>query len=117
MNGGKNETYNMDKKTKHCCKWMDLFIQDPRVAIVYWPNYRMLLIPLLQKGKLIATVTKGITIEYCPWCSEKLPTTLYSEWLKILEKEYGLNDPDNKEQKLLIPDEFKTDEWWKKRGY
>lgn len=117
MNGGKNEDYNMHEKTQHCCKWMDLFLKDPRVAIVYWPCFRVYAIPFLQKGKCISYVTKGSALDHCPWCAKKLPKNLTDEWFATLEKEYNLNDPDSKEQQRLVPKEFKTDEWWKKRGY
>jgi hypothetical protein len=43
---------------------------------------------------------------------------LKDEWFDILEKEYELDNPAwDLEQKEKIPAEFKTDEWWKKRGY
>ena len=116
MNGGLKEVYNMYKKTQYCCEWMDLFIKDPRVAIIYWPDYRMYVIPFLQKGKYIEHVTKGLPIDYCPWCATKLPKNLTDEWFTTLEKEYGLDDPDSKEQEKLVPEEFKTDEWWQKRN-
>jgi|SRR5579871_4837128 len=106
----------MNQSIKHCCEWMDLFIQDPRVAIIYVPSYRRYAIPFLQKGKHLCDLTEGFAIDYCPWCTQKLPQNLTDKWFEALEKEYGLNNPDNKEQQKLIPEEFKTDEWWKKRN-
>ena len=58
---------------------------------------------------------------YCPWCGKKLPETLGDEWERLLRKEYNLtiNDFFNKNGKWdesRIPEEFRTDEWWKKRG-
>ena len=55
-------------------------------------------------------------IPFCPWCGTKFPKELIDEWYGILEKEYGITNPDNNEQSKLIPAEFLTDEWWKKRG-
>ena len=52
---------------------------------------------------------------FCPWCGSKLPEVLEEEWGDILEKEYGIKDPCWDEEHL-VPKEFKTDEWWKKRG-
>jgi hypothetical protein len=51
----------------------------------------------------------------CPWCGTKLPTELADEWYDTLEKEYGIEDPivDDRDK---VPQEFWTDEWWKKRG-
>lgn len=55
-------------------------------------------------------------IDCCPWCSKKLPESLRDKWFEFLEKEYSLDDPHREEQEKLIPEEFKTDEWWKERG-
>ena len=33
----------------------------------------------------------------------------------MLEDEYGITDPHDKEYDK-VPAEFKTDEWWKKKG-
>ena len=54
---------------------------------------------------------------YCPYCGAKLHEDLVDELEEILENEYGimlcnvdLNDPNT------LPEEFRSDEWWKKRG-
>ena len=95
----------------HCCSFMRDFTPDYRIQINYEPILREYSIPLLYKGKITALQR----IFYCPWCGTILPKSLNDEWFAILEKEYGLNDPDSNEQKNMIPEEFKTDEWWKKR--
>ena len=41
--------------------------------------------------------------------------SIYDEWCAILEKEYGITDSRGKEADK-VPAEFKTNEWWKKRG-
>ena len=57
---------------------------------------------------------------YCPYCGTKLPnlrcadefgTDLYAD---ALEEAVGKEFCDITEDE--IPEEFKTDEWWKKRG-
>lgn len=55
-------------------------------------------------------------ISHCPWCGAKFPTDLSSQWDSILLNEYNLDNPFNSKQAKLIPAEFLTDEWWKKRG-
>jgi hypothetical protein len=40
---------------------------------------------------------------------------IYNEWCTILKNEYGITDPRGSEADK-IPEEFQTDEWWKKRG-
>jgi len=95
----------------HCCQLMSDSINDQRIQIGYDPITRDYFIPLLYKGE----VTALQCLYHCPWCGKKLPSSLNNTWFEILEKEYGLDDPDSKQQELLIPQEFKTDEWWKKR--
>ena len=52
---------------------------------------------------------------YCPWCGTKLPKDLDGVWSETLKREYGIKDPifDDADK---VPPEFRTDEWWKKRG-
>lgn len=56
-------------------------------------------------------------LSFCPWCGVKLPKPLMSKMFKVIWEEYGipLEEADIYEF-TNIPDEFKTDEWWKKRG-
>ena len=56
-------------------------------------------------------------IYYCPWCSEKMPCSLRDEFFDILEKEYGVDDNIFEiSQNKQLPEEFKSDTWWKKRN-
>jgi hypothetical protein len=46
---------------------------------------------------------------YCPFCGKKLPKDLIDEHFDAIRDETGKPlDP--------IPEEFNSDEWWKKRG-
>ncbi len=54
-------------------------------------------------------------LSYCPWCGSKLAKDLDGVWSKILREEYVITDP-NFDDKDKVPEEFYTDEWWKKRG-
>lgn len=51
---------------------------------------------------------------YCPWCGKKLPKNLGKEWCKIIKEKFGLDNVFAEEWEIL-PEEFKTDKWWKKR--
>ena len=55
-----------------------------------------------------------LNIRYCPFCSTKMPASLsdkyHDELTQLLGKEYYNVEQDE------IPEEFKTDEWWIKRG-
>jgi len=106
----------MNKKTIHCCDLMDLLLKDIRVPIIYEPAWREYSICMLEDGKKIGRMVAVQGIEHCPWCGRKLPKDLRDEWFEMLKKEYNLDDPRSKGQEPLIPEEFKTDEWWKKRG-
>lgn len=106
----------MNKKIIHCCELMDLFLDDIRVPIVYSPVSREYSLLMLEDGKKRGRMHAVQRIVYCPWCNKKLPESLRDKWFEILEKEYNLDDPRREEQESLIPEEFKTDEWWKKRG-
>jgi hypothetical protein len=55
------------------------------------------------------------SLHYCPWCGEKLKGRLIDEWYEILENEYCIEGPDM-DNFTNVPPEFRTDEWWKKRG-
>lgn len=62
-----------------------------------------------------------LSLMYCPWCGKKLPKTLGDEWEEILKNEYGMTIKDlfNKNgrwDELKVPEELRTDEWWKKRN-
>jgi hypothetical protein len=58
-------------------------------------------------------------INNCPWCGAILPTPLDNEYDVEISKilNLSLDDLDSTSYKSSkIPPEFKTDEWWKKRG-
>jgi hypothetical protein len=51
-----------------------------------------------------------LPVRYCPWCGEKLPTSLKAEWLSRIGA-LGLSEdsPD-------IPAPLANDAWWKAEG-
>ncbi|MDR1366830.1 MAG: hypothetical protein LBJ13_02910 [Puniceicoccales bacterium] len=75
-----------------------------------------------------------VPMSYCPFCGTEFPPDLAEKWAQVIVEELGpeyliefeihylklttknyVPDPDLPEAKPL-PEEFKTDEWWKKRG-
>ena len=58
------------------------------------------------------------SIDYCPFCGKKLPKKLDDDDMDpYLMKEYGWTEEDCwGYPRRELPPEFKTDEWWKKRG-
>lgn len=97
------------KKTKHCCELMDMFLEDPRIPLKYYPMAREYGIPLSHSSAIQLFF-------YCPWCGKKLPESLREKFFDILEKEYHVEPEFDIKQDPNVPEEFKSDEWWKKRG-
>jgi len=109
------------QKIKHCCKDMDFFLDERRVAIYYNPIYREYFI------KLWSYPDGKHSIYHCPWCGCKFPKSLINEYFNTLEKEYNisyLRDINRyiehigfcDEIERELPEEFKSDKWWKKRN-
>jgi hypothetical protein len=101
----------------YCCLGMASAIENPIDSPLHYdpccrdytisaPNY------FLKRNE----VWIGFSVSFCPFCGAKLPNDLVEERMDILEKEYGIDDVYDDKQKKLIPQEFMTDEWWKKRG-
>ncbi len=86
----------------------------PDFLVVYVPEYREYGLPI-RDGKN-SSASSYVVINYCPWCGKKLPISLREKYFDILEKEYGLDIAlGDIEDNPNIPEEFKSDEWWKKR--
>ena len=110
----------MDDELKHCCGHMDKYTimgeEDP--IIEYESSIRSYTFLLREDNKYIGVNQR---LWYCPWCGTKLPEDLGDEWDEALKTEYNLTINDFVDKKgrwdeSKIPEEFKTDEWWKKRG-
>lgn len=91
----------------HCCLTMDAELIKKGAILHYSQAFR-------EYGINIPKSTGCMVIDYCMFCGKKLPMSLRKKWYDILEKEYGLESPDE-EDKKKIPKEFLTDEWWKNR--
>ena len=95
---------------KHCCKNMEWYLEENEVDIYYEAEFRCYYIGMKNGTSAVQT------IHYCPWCGSKFPANFNDLWFEILEKEYGIECPYDEEEEHKVPAEFKTDEWWKKRG-
>lgn len=97
-----------------CCERLQAWIKCKDCPLRYYPEFRAysMTVPqyLLRKNEIWV----GFPVSFCPACGTKFPPDLSEERMKILKNEYGIKDTYF--QKKLIPKEFKTDEWWKKRG-
>ncbi|WP_316353420.1 DUF6980 family protein [Candidatus Trichorickettsia mobilis] len=100
-------------KQLHCCSNMDYYSTSPREEhelVRYHSetrNYHFIL-----HGNNLGMEQE---MYYCPWCGAKLPKSLSEEWCKVIKENFGLDDVFAQEWAEL-PEEFKTEEWWKKRG-
>lgn len=114
---------NKKDKPKHCCKFMDFLLDENKVAIYYNPIYKEYFI------RLWSYPNAKHVIYYCPWCGHEFTPSLINEYFDTLQKEYNINYCDcldyyfewheekpEEEKEIELPEEFKSDEWWKKRG-
>ena len=102
---------------------MESMLEDSRVPIRYiscFREYRLMKMEHSERipGYLVLSSPNhyGLSLIYCPWCGKQLPPSLYEEWKKSF-----LLLPENKNDHSLLflskyPEEFKTDEWWVKKG-
>jgi hypothetical protein len=88
---------------------MDGSLQEDEWKVYYSPQKRYYAIGLVGSEAFQ-------TIHFCPWCGGKLPTDLTDTWFDLLKKEHGIEFPFC-EDRGRVPVEFRSDEWWKKRGY
>ena len=71
----------------------------------------------MQSGD-ITNKEDAYAIYYCPFCGTRFPRSLWDDWYSILDEEYHLTWGDEPLEEFLpkLPPEFRSDEWWKKRG-
>lgn len=116
----------LQNKGEFCCGTMRLQIKyfENKELNIYETPRSMIWYNRVERKYLIFHYSgnwnniTGITIDYCPFCGTKLPKELEDEDMEIiLRKEYGWTDDDCwGHPRRDLPEEFKTDEWWKKRG-
>jgi hypothetical protein len=105
--------------TEFCCRDIQLKVQASKndkhsmKCVEFDLSTRSFSIYVYMNPKL------SICITNCPFCGAKLPENLIDEKDDTIYKELGadyLYDDDGNPPKKELPEEFKTDEWWKKRG-
>jgi len=87
-----------------CCTQMQYALDEPEIPLVCTPKFREIGVQVLDGG------TSQIELFYCPWCGQKLPKSLRSEWFDELER-LGI-DPNGDN----IPAEFSDEHWYKQEG-
>jgi len=96
--------------TKHCCDKMSSHLSNTKNYIQYYMMYREYCFSPYNDCVFLL-------LDYCPWCGKNLPKNLRSTFFNTLESEYffeevGIEIFNNSK----LPSEFRTDEWWRKRG-
>jgi hypothetical protein len=94
---------------EHCCQNMDAYATEANCLVKYDPSDRSYHFILNDDPHGTHQV-----MWFCPWCGSKLPEELGEEWGRILKADFGIEEPFREWDR--VPPEFKTDEWWKKRG-
>jgi hypothetical protein len=97
-----------DPSIEFCCSDIAAGLCDPRTAIKYEPRFR----------EYWLEASKSMTILYCPWCAHRLVKDLRDKFFVILKEEYQITATieDVWWNNIKFPEEFYTDQWWKKRG-
>lgn len=93
----------------YCCESMQRYVKKGEFK--YHPKYRAVCAYCKNEREY---TYEQFCMGYCPFCGERLPSHLYYEYANVLEQSVGKEYCDITEDE--IPEEFKTDEWWKKRG-
>ena len=98
---------------KFCCELMQRYVDEKN--LLYEARFRRVTFYIKSNDKT------GYQPEYyrspcvyCPYCGNKMDNSLTEEYCDALEEALGKDYCDITEDE--IPEEFKTDEWWKKRG-
>lgn len=91
-----------------CCEKIEYSINNNK--IIEYDN-------LMRDYAINVSKQSCMTINFCPWCGVDLPKPLNEEYFKFLRKDYNIRCEDADLTNFTnIPEEFQTDEWWKKRG-
>jgi hypothetical protein len=101
---------------KHCCEIMDNWLVEKHAQQTGSPVIRYS-VNTRSYNFILHYDSLGSYLQffYCPWCKTRLPEELGEKWCEVLKEELGIDDMDAQIYAKL-PAEFKTDQWWKKRG-
>lgn len=96
----------------HSCKKMNQFLNDQRIPLSYLSIFNEYALQLKRSTMIHEP------INYCPWCGCTLPKSLRQKFIKTVNEATSIQA--KKITKIItkknLPAEFKTQEWWKKRG-
>jgi hypothetical protein len=99
-----------------CCEPLCLLIEDPECPLKYIPFTREFVLTAPKHYLKKNEVSLCFVISYCPRCGKAFPQELSEQWYDTLEQELGITGFIDAQKRKNLPQEFQTDEWWKKRG-
>ena len=97
-----------------CCAPMRIMLGGDEYPVAYDPRFREYGILVFDGSNLASPGQSHVQMAYCPWCGRKLPPSLRDVWFDTLQR-MGV-EPDLLAENPAIPDEFRSDAWWKRRG-
>lgn len=99
----------------YCCKELQFFLNyqfDVFRGTYEFPSNLLAYNAVLDEyGINMKDGTSFVPIRYCPWCGQPLPESKMNRYISELQQ-MGYEQIFSEE----VPDEFKSDEWWRKRG-
>ena len=98
---------------KHCCEILEFDVEIDKTIFDYEGSDREYL--LINYKYEYGSYQP---FDYCFYCGKKMPQSLSSERNKVIKKELGLDFGDDDvyfKERDKLPEEFYTDEWWRKR--
>jgi len=101
---GRYPCVHMAYRVTYQCPEHDDPWECPDYLLVYNEQFDEYGIPVRDGGPSM------VTIDYCPWCGVKLPGSKRDLWFEELEA-MGFDDPWEQD----IPEEFKSDRWWRSK--
>lgn len=93
-----------------CCRAMAAAVAEGDCPIVYEPVFRR-----WEVRHLYHRMLHDWQLESCPWCGNPLASDVGDEWAARVER-LGFTDGGHYAEIPGLPDEFRTDRWWRQAG-
>jgi hypothetical protein len=90
-----------------CCQTMAAAVAMGDCPVVYEPVFRR-----WEIRQHYHRMFHDWQLEFCPWCGTRLPRDLGDEWTNRVEA-LGFTNGGHYSEIPGLPDDFKTDRWWK----
>jgi hypothetical protein len=101
-----SDDFKIKEDYEFCCDKLNLYVS--KVSFVTY-------IPFLREFSIKVGRCVYQSVQYCPWCNKKLPKSLRADFFETLHKEHDLI-PELFFLEKEVPEEFRSDAWWKNRG-